>query len=103
MGDCVLERVEEGQSVGEREPLVDRENEPEGQVEGVEVAHLDGDRELLVVPLPEVLRLGLKVLVTLSEVEAEPQTEGLGLCDTLWLVERLLVSVPLTEIVPLLQ
>jgi hypothetical protein len=83
LGDCVLVRVEEGQKEEEWELLVLRDMDKEGLVEGVEEAHLEGDTELVMVPLPQLLPLGLSVDEALCVFVTVRQMVGLGLCETL--------------------
>ncbi len=101
--DCDRLIVEEGQREGERDSLVDLVKEVVALAQGVVVAQLEEDKEALVVPLPQLLPLGLGDRDSHSVVEAVAHKVGLGLCVTLWLAERLLMSVLLTESVPLLQ
>jgi hypothetical protein len=77
--------------------------EEEGHVEGVEEAHLEGDKELLVVPLLQLLPVGLGVLDSHGVEEAVAQKVELTLCVALWLEEGLPFGEALTVRVPLLQ
>ena len=83
LGEVEGESVAEWHFEGEWETLVDCDAEFVREGEGVEVPHRDGDSVPLVLPLPQLLPLGLGDLDPLCVLEDVAQKEGVALGVTL--------------------